>query len=64
MKGGRVNRRELVRMLADAGFVLVPSGHTASHDKYRRGSVTVMVPRHEPVNKWTVRKILRDAGLL
>lgn len=58
-----MDRRKLIRMLAKAGFVLVPSGHTADHDKYRKGSVVVMVPRHDPVNKWTARKILKDAGL-
>ena len=48
-------KRDLERELTEAGYVKL-SGTGAKHDKFRRGDVTVTVPRH--------RGIRKEAGLL
>ena len=55
-----MKREKLISALVNAGFVL--AGGTR-HDKFRRDSVTVMVPRHTEVNEMLARKILKDAGI-
>lgn len=56
-------RRELIRELQRAGFILVP-GTNGPHDKFTNGKQTVPVPRHREISEGTVRKIRRDAGLI
>lgn len=55
--------RDLVRELEHAGYVRLKSGSTASHDKYRRGSISVMVPRHTEIKDRMADIIRRQAGL-
>ena len=56
-------RRDVIKELEAAGFVLVPNSN-GSHDKYSNGRLTVPVPRHREIPEGTVHKIRRDAGLL
>ena len=55
--------RDLVRELERAGYVRLKSGSTASHDKIRRGSISVMVPRHTEIKDRMADIIRRQAGL-
>ena len=55
-----MQRRKLVSMLVGAGFQMVEG---AKHDKFTKGGVTVMVPRHREIKESTARTILRQAGL-
>lgn len=52
--------RRLVSMLAAAGFTRVEG---SKHDKFAKGNVTVMVPRHREIKESTAKAILRQAGL-
>lgn len=56
-------RRELVRELERAGYVRMKSGSTSSHDKYRRGSAVVMLPRHAEIKDRMADIIRKQAGL-
>jgi mRNA interferase HicA len=56
-----VKRRDLVRRLQAAGFVLVRS--RGPHDVFGRGALRIAVPRHKEVKEHLARQILRDAGL-
>jgi predicted RNA binding protein YcfA (HicA-like mRNA interferase family) len=53
-------RRDLVRELEAAGFR--QTGGT-KHGKYRRGNVTVMVPRHSEIGDQLAEAIRKQAGL-
>nr|DAI02669.1 MAG TPA: putative mRNA interferase toxin [Caudoviricetes sp.] len=55
-----MQRRELVRILTDAGFKSIGG---SNHEKFRRGSVTVRVKRHREIEDETAKRILRQAGL-
>lgn len=55
-----MQRRELVRILEEAGFV--HRGGT-NHEKFTKGTVTVMVKRHRDIPAQTAKRILRQAGL-
>ncbi|MDY4651184.1 MAG: type II toxin-antitoxin system HicA family toxin [Atopobiaceae bacterium] len=55
-----MQRRELVKLLLGAGFEMV---HGASHDKFSKGDLTVMVKRHKEIEDETAKRILRQAGL-
>lgn len=55
-----MQRRELVKMLLDAGFR--SSGGT-KHEKFVRGDRTVMVKRHGEIHDVEAKGILRQAGL-
>lgn len=55
-----MQRRELVKMLLDAGFM--SSGGT-KHEKFVRGDCTVMVKRHGEIHDVEAKGILRQAGL-
>lgn len=55
--------RDLVRELERAGYMRIKSGSTASHDKFRRGSVSVLVPRHSEIKNRMADIIRRQAGL-
>lgn len=54
-------RRDLERELVQAGWVRLKGGR--SHDKFRKGSRTVMVPRHSVIADQMANVIRREAGL-
>ena len=51
---------QAVRALEKAGFVLIRQG---KHIIMSNGVRTVQVPRNNPVNAYTMAKIVHDAGL-
>ena len=53
-------RRDLIRELEGAGFV---EARGTKHGKYRKGNVTVMVPRHSEIKNQMADAIRREAGL-
>jgi predicted RNA binding protein YcfA (HicA-like mRNA interferase family) len=55
-----VNHLEAVRALEKAGFRIVRQG---KHIVMSNGQRIVTVPRHNPVNAFTMGGIARDAGL-
>ena len=55
-----VGYRQAVRVLEKLGYRVVrQSGHAAMSN----GEVTVTIPRHNPVNAYTMGAIARDVGL-
>ena len=55
-----VNHRRAVRALEKAGFRIVIQGkHIVMSDGIR----IVTIPRHNPVNEYTMGGLVRDAGL-
>lgn len=55
-----VNHQDAVRALQKAGFRLVRQGkHVVMTDGVR----ILTIPRHDPVNAYTMGGIVRDAGL-
>ena len=55
-----INHLQAVRALERAGFeVIRQSGHIVMSD----GRRTITIPRHNPVNAFTMFGIVRDAGL-
>ena len=50
----------VVRALRRAGFRVLRQGR---HVVMTNGRVVVTVPRHDPVNRWTLAGILKDAGI-
>jgi predicted RNA binding protein YcfA (HicA-like mRNA interferase family) len=50
-----------VRALQKAGFEIVREG--ARHIVMSNGSAFLTIPRHDPVNAYTMAGIVRDAGL-
>lgn len=55
-----MQRRELVRILEAAGF---RSRGGTNHEKFSKGSLTVMVKRHREIPDQIAKRILREAGL-
>ncbi len=55
-----MQRRELVRILKANGFI---SKGGTKHEKFCRGSLTVLVKRHTEVHDQEAKAILRQAGL-
>jgi len=55
-----VNHLDAVRVLEKAGFRIVRQG---KHIVMSNGQRIVTVPRHNPVNAFTMGGIARDAGL-
>lgn len=53
-------RRDLIRELEEAGF---RKAKGIEHGKYRKGSVTVMVPRHSEISDRMANVIRKEAGL-
>ena len=53
-------RRDLIRELESAGFR--QNGGT-KHGKYKKGDITVMVPRHSEIEDRMADAIRRQAGL-
>lgn len=56
-----MKRRELIKKLENAGFVLKRNG--GSHDLCSRGSDTETIPRHKEINENLAKAILRKWGL-
>jgi predicted RNA binding protein YcfA (HicA-like mRNA interferase family) len=50
-----------VKALEKAGFEIVRRG--GKHIAMSNGTIFVTVPRHDPVNAYTMAGIVRDAGL-
>jgi len=57
-----MKRRDLIKKLKDAGFVLVRNG--ANHDVYVRGNVTEPVPRHSEIPEGLAKSILRRNNIV
>jgi predicted RNA binding protein YcfA (HicA-like mRNA interferase family) len=55
-----VNHQDAVRALEKAGFRVVRRG---KHIVMSDGSRILTIPRHNPVNAFTMGGIVRDAGL-
>ena len=55
-----VNHRHAVRALEKAGFRVVRQG---KHIVMSDGTRIITIPRHDPVNAFTMGGIVRDAGL-
>lgn len=55
-----VNHREAVRALEKAGFRVIREG---KHIVMTDGQRILTIPRHNPVNAFTMGGIVRDAGL-
>ena len=56
-----MKRRDLIKMLEDAGFRFM---RNHGHSIYKKsGSRIVEVPNHREINEITADRILRDAGL-
>jgi predicted RNA binding protein YcfA (HicA-like mRNA interferase family) len=56
-----INHLDAVRALERAGFrILRQSGHIVMTD----GQRILTIPRHNPVNAFTLGGIIRDAGLM
>lgn len=57
-----MKRRDLIKKLKDAGFVLARNG--ANHDVYVRGNVTEPVPRHSEIPEGLAKSILRRNNIV
>jgi predicted RNA binding protein YcfA (HicA-like mRNA interferase family) len=55
-----VNHQEAVRALQKAGFRVIRQG---KHIVMTDGTRILTIPRHNPVNAFTMGGIVRDAGL-
>jgi predicted RNA binding protein YcfA (HicA-like mRNA interferase family) len=55
-----VNHLDAIRALEKAGFMIVRQG---KHTMLSNGLRFVVIPRHNPVNAFTMASIVRDAGL-
>jgi predicted RNA binding protein YcfA (HicA-like mRNA interferase family) len=55
-----VNHRDAIRALERAGFRVIRQGkHTVMSD----GTRILTIPRHNPINAFTLGGIVRDAGM-
>ena len=58
-----MNKRELVKLLKQNGWVITPgSRHDLAVNPSRTG-VKLTIPRHTEPNKYTIEGILKAAGL-
>jgi predicted RNA binding protein YcfA (HicA-like mRNA interferase family) len=55
-----IHHRRAVRALEKAGFYVAPEG---KHSVMTDGKRIVTIPRHDPVDAFTMGGIVRDAGL-
>ncbi len=55
-----INHQDAVRALKKAGFVVARQG---KHIIMTNGTRTVVVPRNDPINAFTMGRIVIDAGL-
>ena len=56
-----MKRRDLIRLLEQAGFRLLRNG--ASHDVYVRGDKIKIVPRHREINEKLAKDIIKRNDL-
>ena len=63
MKPPLLSGNEIVHAFLRAGYVKV--GQRGSHVKlfHPAGQITLVVPNHREVDRWTLKGILKDAGL-
>lgn len=54
-------KRDLERELERAGWKRIEPG--ANHDKFRKGTTVIPVPRHREIPDRMANAILREAGL-
>lgn len=55
-------KRDLERELILAGWVKL-KGVGSAHDKFRKGSKVIVVPRHRELNDITAEAIRKEAGI-
>jgi predicted RNA binding protein YcfA (HicA-like mRNA interferase family) len=55
-----VPHQRAVRALEKAGFIILLQG---SHIVMAKGRTVITIPRHDPVDAYTMAGIVRDAGL-
>ena len=55
-----VNHKRAIQALEKAGFRIINQG---KHVKMRKGRVTVYIPRHNPIDAFTMGSIIAQAGL-
>ena len=53
--------KDLCKALTRNGYELCRHGN--NHEIYRKGKITVVVPRHKEINEETARAIIKKAGL-
>ena len=54
-----VNHQAAIRVLEKVGFLLIREG---KHTVMSNGVRILVIPRHNPINAFTMAKIVRDAG--
>lgn len=54
-----VNYRTAIRTLEKAGFQIIREG---KHTVMSNGARIIVIPRHNPINAFTMGRIVRDAG--
>jgi predicted RNA binding protein YcfA (HicA-like mRNA interferase family) len=55
-----VSYREAVRVFTKLGFVIK---HEGKHTIMSNGQIRLSIPRHNPINAFTMAAIAKDAGL-
>jgi predicted RNA binding protein YcfA (HicA-like mRNA interferase family) len=60
MRPPLVSHKRVVRAFVRAGFRVVRQG---KHISMWNGETMITIPRNDPVDPWTLKGILRDAGL-
>lgn len=56
-----MKRRDLIKLLKANGYYLKRSG--GNHDIYTNGKQKVPVPRHNEINEFTAKGIIKQLGL-
>lgn len=56
-----MKKKDLERLLRQAGFVLIR--HGGRHDVYKRGNDEEQLPRHTEINEMLAKAIIRKWGL-
>ncbi|MCP5520642.1 MAG: type II toxin-antitoxin system HicA family toxin [Verrucomicrobiales bacterium] len=54
-----IGHQAAIRVLAAAGFLVVREG---KHTLMSNGIRLVVIPRHDPINAFTMGRIVQDAG--
>jgi predicted RNA binding protein YcfA (HicA-like mRNA interferase family) len=60
LKEAEMQRRELIRILEEAGFI---SKGGTNHEKFVKGDKLVLVKRYREIEDQIAKRILRQAGL-
>ena len=55
-----MKKRDLVKRIEAVGFEF--KEHGGNHDTYKRGSETTQIPRHNEINEFLAKRILRQCG--